>query len=93
MWVLKEAYLKCLGSGLAGGLDSIECRIEPPSIEMRAATAAHLALYSAGGAFLGIAVCGAELPSVRVEHWPPDSAYSAEASLRFIAASAPDLRA
>ena len=32
LWVLKEAYLKALGSGLAGGLSSLECRIEPPAV-------------------------------------------------------------
>ena len=48
LWVLKEAYLKALGCGLAGGLDLIECRIEPPLIEARAQIPAHLALYSRG---------------------------------------------
>ena len=49
LWVLKEAYLKFLGCGLAGGLDLLECRVEPPLIEMRAAATAHLAVYSVAG--------------------------------------------
>ena len=32
LWVLKEAYLKALGVGLAGGLDSLECRLDPPVV-------------------------------------------------------------
>ena len=40
LWVLKEAYLKALGSGLAGGLSSLECRIEPPAVVARTADGA-----------------------------------------------------
>jgi phosphopantetheinyl transferase len=29
LWVLKEAYLKALGVGLAERLSSLECRVEP----------------------------------------------------------------
>ena len=87
LWVLKEAYLKCLGSGLAGGLASIECRIEPPMITMRAAQAVQLALYSAGEAFVGIAASTAEALEICVESWPLPSTRPHATPLRFIAAT------
>jgi 4'-phosphopantetheinyl transferase len=58
LWVLKEAYLKALGVGLAGGLHSLECRIEPPSIVARAtggAAAPQLALLQGNGCSVGVA--------------------------------------
>ena len=47
LWVLKEACLKALGCGLAGGLDRLRCRIEPPSIEaaLHAPTTFNLRLF------------------------------------------------
>ena len=56
LWVLKEAYLKATGLGFAGGLDALECRVDPPNIASRAADAGAepaLALYGVGAAFLG----------------------------------------
>jgi phosphopantetheinyl transferase len=87
LWVLKEAYLKCLGSGLAGGLGSLECYIDPPLIELRAARMTQLALYSAGTAFVGIAASAADIPEIRVEHWPPLSTHTGKIPLHFIAAT------
>jgi phosphopantetheinyl transferase len=87
LWVLKEAYLKCLGSGLAGGLRSLECRVDPPLIEMRAPRMARLALYSAGNAFVGIAASGADIPEIRIEHWPPQSKRTGIVPVHFIAAT------
>ncbi len=63
LWVLKEAYLKALGIGLAGGLDSLECRIEPPTIVARCADGAappHLRLFSCNEAYVGLAVLDAQ---------------------------------
>jgi phosphopantetheinyl transferase len=87
LWVLKEAYLKCLGSGLAGGLGSLECYIDAPLIELRAARTTQLALYSAGTAFVGIAASAADTPDIRIEHWPPASTRTGEIPLHFIAAT------
>ena len=87
LWVLKEAYLKCLGSGLAGGLASIECCVDPPMVEMRAAQAVQLALYSAGHAFVGIAASAADALEVRVESWSPPSTRPHTIPVHFIAAT------
>lgn len=77
LWVLKEAYLKVLGVGLAGGLRSLECRIEPPSIEARVgagAAAPNLALYSGRGCYLGIAWLGEPRRAISVASWLPTGA-------------------
>jgi len=61
LWVLKEAYLKATGHGLAGGLDTLECLIEPPRITARLAAATAppaLALLRGPGFFAGIAMLG-----------------------------------
>ncbi len=82
LWVLKEAYLKALGVGLAGGLDTLQCRIEPPVIEVvaaRSAAVTSLRLYVLENAFLAIAlpdggcgepVCRRWTPE-RAPHWLP----------------------
>jgi 4'-phosphopantetheinyl transferase len=70
LWALKEAYLKALGCGVFGGLDRLECRVVPPRIDARADVPAHLALYSAGDAFVGIAVTGCAAPRIRIESAP-----------------------
>ena len=68
LWVLKEAYLKALGSGLAGGLSSLECQIEPPAVVARTADGAAVPqlvlLAGQGGCYVGIAALGG---SSRVE--------------------------
>jgi phosphopantetheinyl transferase len=87
LWVLKEAYLKCLGSGLAGGLASIECRVAPPLIEVRAAQAVQLALYSAGEAFVGIAARTAAALDIRFESWSQPSTRPDTIPIHFIAAT------
>jgi 4'-phosphopantetheinyl transferase len=83
LWTLKEAYLKALGCGLSGGLDRLECRIVPPRIDARADMPVHLALYSAGDAFLGVAITGCDAPLIEIER-----ASAAAPPLRFIATTA-----
>jgi phosphopantetheinyl transferase len=73
LWVLKEAYLKALGVGLAGGLASLECLIAPPRIVARTADGApapHLVLLEGQGCFVGVAaVHGAAAPAVDVRRF------------------------
>jgi len=71
LWVLKEAYLKARGTGLAGGLDSLDCRVEPPVIEAKSAVPPALALYTLGGAYLGVAALGCGAGDIRAECWQP----------------------
>jgi 4'-phosphopantetheinyl transferase len=73
LWVLKEAYLKAHGVGLAGGLRALQCRIEPPQIIVTAATLApaQLELRSVGAAFLGVAAVGGRLDDVVTVRWDP----------------------
>jgi 4'-phosphopantetheinyl transferase len=87
LWVLKEAYLKCTGEGLAGGLASLECCVDPPVIAMRAPQVAQLALYSAGSALVGIAASTADIADVSVEVWPPLSTRARSIPVHFIAAT------
>jgi 4'-phosphopantetheinyl transferase len=68
LWVLKEAYLKAIGLGLSGGLDALECRIEPPRVLARIADGAgapQLVLLRRASLCVGIAALGAPGP-VRV---------------------------
>ena len=76
LWVLKEAYLKARGTGLAGGLDSLECHIEPPVIEAKCDVPAALALYTLGDAYLGVAALERASTEIRAECWQPGSAFA-----------------
>jgi 4'-phosphopantetheinyl transferase len=88
LWVLKEAYLKALGTGLAGGLDSLECRIEPPVILARTegAEPPQLRLFGCSEAYVGVAVLEPRRPfEVALREFPPAAA--ARHSLRAIAST------
>jgi len=92
LWVLKEAYLKALGVGLSGGLTSLECRIEPPSIEARVAAGApapQLALYRARSSYLGVAWQDGSRRAVTIARWVPTAADDALGAFDLIAATAP----
>jgi phosphopantetheinyl transferase len=90
LWVLKEAYLKALGTGLAGGLGALQCCIEPPRIEVTAGgRRANLALFRAGDAFVAVATLDCPLTSIEIETWGQRVARS---SLRFVAATRAPLR-
>ena len=74
LWVLKEAYLKALGLGLAGGLDALCCAIEPPRIEARVRGSGdppELALYSVADALVGVATLGSGLADLTAFRWTP----------------------
>ena len=91
LWVLKEAYLKVLGVGLAGGLGSLECRIEPPSIEAQvaaSATAPQLALYSGQACHLGVAWQGEPRGELTIANWTPSDVGDAVGPFELIAATA-----
>lgn len=74
LWVLKEAYLKAMGDGLAGGLDTLRCRVSPPMIEARVTKGAaqpSLALYAFGESLIGIATIDyafSEVSVARMDH-------------------------
>jgi 4'-phosphopantetheinyl transferase len=75
LWVLKEAYLKCVGLGLAGGLSSLECGIEPPAIVARLAdgtAAPQLALLHGPGWHVGVAAFAAARLEIVARHTPLD---------------------
>lgn len=73
LWVLKEACLKVLGSGLAGGLDKLQCRIEPPSIETAPGfpIACRLNLFKMPDAYLGFATTDMQRDEISISHWNP----------------------
>jgi len=57
LWVLKEAWLKAVGTGIAGGIGHLQCRINPPSIEVRLdhPINCRLNLFEMSGAYIGLA--------------------------------------
>ncbi len=73
LWVLKEAYLKALGLGFAGGLRSLECRLDPPAIDIVAApspaASIELRLYVLGDAFVGLASTAGPLGEIAVRRF------------------------
>jgi len=91
LWVLKEAYLKALGVGLAGGLRSLECRIEPPAIEARVAAgsaAPQLALYAGQDSFVGVALRGEPRRAIRIARWMAGGAEDSCGPFALVAATA-----
>ena len=64
LWVLKEAYLKAIGVGIAGGLASLDCRIEPPVIAARTVEGAapQLGLLAGQDCHVGVAALGLVRP-------------------------------
>jgi len=87
LWVLKEAYLKALGVGLAGGLDALCCEIEPPLIEATVRGSAEvpaLALYGAASGFIGVATFCRRAADVTAFRWAPGEPLSST-PLRLVA--------
>lgn len=91
LWVLKEAYLKALGVGLAGGLDSLECRLEPPVIAAgtaRGAEVPQLVLLRGAGAFVGVATLAERGPiGVELHGFPPGAPGALHTRLTILAAT------
>jgi 4'-phosphopantetheinyl transferase len=73
LWVLKEAWLKAVGSGLAGGLDRLQCQIEPPSIDatLRDSTTCRLNLLEMPNAFVGLAATDTSDDELSISEWDP----------------------
>lgn len=73
LWVLKEAWLKAVGAGLGGGLDSLQCRIDPPFIEatVRSSTGCQLNLFETPGAYIGLATTHNKEHALSISQWDP----------------------
>jgi len=88
LWVLKESYLKALGVGLAGGLTSLECRIEPPAIVARTADGAavpQLALLRGNGCYVGVASLAATRLELKIQCVALDGGADAVGPLELLA--------
>ncbi|NIL94173.1 MAG: 4'-phosphopantetheinyl transferase superfamily protein [Woeseiaceae bacterium] len=74
LWVLKEAWLKAIGTGLAGGLDSLQCAVTPPEIEVLEVgdDLGGLSLVGLGQGLIGIATLGRPATEILMRHWRPD---------------------
>lgn len=75
LWVLKEAWLKAKGTGIAGGLDRLQCRVTPPDIEARVSGNESPALFliSINDALVGLATTAPSVPDITLCHWEPSS--------------------
>lgn len=92
LWVLKEAWLKATGSGLAGGLDRLRCIVTPPHIAADVADngLAAASLYAIDDALVGIATTVAAHDAIVVDRWDPDSGrFAANSAVRLIASTDP----
>lgn len=75
LWVLKEAWLKAKGTGIAGGLDRLRCIVTPPRIEARVSDDAvpELSVYAIEGALVGVATTTALQGGLAIDRWDPAS--------------------
>ena len=73
LWVLKEAFLKATGIGIAGGLDKLRCIVEPPLVRLLddSARVAALRLYGLEDGFLGLAAIDTPPAATEVHRWQP----------------------
>ena len=90
LWVLKEAWLKAKGTGITGGLDTLRCCVEPPTIEARSADGATpcLMLFTLddADAFIGLAGLAEARGCVAIARWDPlTSQFDADSDVRLIA--------
>ena len=92
LWVLKEAWLKATGAGIAGGLDKLRCTVTPPRIDPEPDSAPFdaLRLYTLGDGLLGIATLGARPERVELHRWlPARSEFVAAENAGLLASSDP----
>jgi phosphopantetheinyl transferase len=73
LWVLKEAWLKAVGTGISGGLDRLRCVVEPPQIRPLQGSAPFSALwlYALDDGFLGIAAMDATPAAIEIHRCLP----------------------
>jgi len=71
LWVLKEAWLKAKGTGIAGGLDRLRCVVTPPDIEalISGDAAPNLSLHAIEDALVGVATTTALQENLTVDYW------------------------
>lgn len=82
LWVLKEAWLKATGTGIAGGLDQLRCTVTPPDIDAQVAgdTVPALSLYALNDMFIGAASSITSHNNLEFYHWDPQSGRLAQSS-------------
>ena len=88
LWVLKEAWLKAIGTGIAGGLDRLQCIVTPPDIVASSDddSLGALRLFELHGSLLGIAATAESLPDVSVMQWrPADGSFISDEAARTVA--------
>lgn len=75
LWVLKEAWLKAKGTGIAGGLDRLRCIVTPPRIDASISddVAPALSVYAIEGALVGVATTTALQGGLAIGRWDPTS--------------------
>ena len=73
LWVLKEAWLKAKGTGIAGGLDRLRCVVTPPNIGALISDDAipDLSLHAIEGALIGVATTTALQQNLIIDCWDP----------------------
>jgi len=71
LWVLKEAYVKAIGTSIFGGANRLRCSVTPPVINVlrNSDNMRNLGLYYLGGAFLALATTEESLADVRIVRW------------------------
>ena len=75
LWVLKEAWLKAIGTGITGGLDRLQCRVEPPDIEAHVTGNERptLKLFAIDNALVGLAMTALPDAEITLCRWEPGS--------------------
>ena len=90
LWVLKEAWLKAIGTGIAGGLGRLRCFVSPPVIDARVSDDATpaLSLHSMDNALIGVATTFVPPTRPAIYYW--DSAagqFEDDNKVRLVAAT------
>ncbi len=91
LWVLKEAWLKAEGTGIAGGLDRLRCVVTPPAIDAHVSSGISplLSLYALDDALIGIATQSAAHEDLAIELWDPQSGlFDSDCGALLVAATA-----
>ena len=90
LWVLKEAWLKAKGVGIAGGLGRLRCLVTPPNIDVNVSDddLPPLSLYELDDAMIGIATLSNSHKDLTLDRWdPPSSQFDRNSSSRFVAST------